>query len=85
MSFGGAVAAMITSLKNNKRARVSAFDKMNGFENDSNIELHFEKKASQKQLHEIKEKIQSENKQILIKKIVFFILFFLCLTYLIYF
>jgi hypothetical protein len=28
MSFGGAVSAMITSLKNNKRDRVSAFDKM---------------------------------------------------------
>lgn len=28
MSFGGAVSAMMTSLKNNKRARISTFKKL---------------------------------------------------------
>ena len=28
MSFGGSVAAMIVTIKNNKRARVSTFDKI---------------------------------------------------------
>ena len=60
MSFGGAVAAMITSLKNNKRNRVSAFEKMDGFETDTHTKLHFDKSASQKQLLEIKKKIQKE-------------------------
>ncbi len=31
MSFGGAVSAMISSLKNNKRNRVSAFDKLKNY------------------------------------------------------
>ena len=31
MSFGGAVSAMVTSLKNNKRKRVSAFEKLERF------------------------------------------------------
>ncbi|WP_299160149.1 hypothetical protein [uncultured Tenacibaculum sp.] len=85
MSFGGAVSAMITSLKNNKRIRVSAFEKTKGYGNDSNIKLHFNKEASQKQLLEIKKKVQNENRLSLIKKIVFFILFFSCLVYFIYF
>ncbi|WP_282021188.1 hypothetical protein [Tenacibaculum aiptasiae] len=85
MSFGGAVSAMITSLKNNKRNRVSTFEKIEGYETDSNTKLHFDKSASQQQLNQIKNKIQKENQLALIKRIIFFILFLATLTYLIYF
>ena len=63
MSFGGAVSAMITSLKNNKRTRVSAFEKTKGYGNDSNIKLHFNKEASQKQLLEIKKTFIEEQEK----------------------
>ncbi|WGH74292.1 hypothetical protein P8625_09200 [Tenacibaculum tangerinum] len=39
MSFGGAVSAMITSLKNNKRKRVSAFEKLERFQKENSDEL----------------------------------------------
>ena len=44
MSFGGAVGAMITSLKNNKRTRVSAFDKLKNYK-EKNDQLVFKNKA----------------------------------------
>ena len=64
MSFGGVVGAMITSLKNNKRDRVSALKKLkdSGVEYSEKTELHFEKKASPMQLKKIREKLQKENK-----------------------
>ncbi|WP_439131403.1 hypothetical protein [Polaribacter sp.] len=55
MSFGGAVSAMITSLKNNKRTRVSAFDKIKNNTTKSKIKLHFNKEATSEELLKIKE------------------------------
>ncbi|MCB0459325.1 MAG: hypothetical protein R2821_02395 [Flavobacteriaceae bacterium] len=62
MSFGGAVSAMLTSLKNNKRSRVSAFEKIKGYENIPYKKGKIEKKATPLQLKEIREKLQKENK-----------------------
>lgn len=68
MSF---IADMVGSLKNNKRKRTSTFKKL---ENAGGIhgKLHFDKKASKKQLQEIREKLQEENKQRVIKNIIIF-------------
>ena len=63
MSFGGAVSAMLTSLKNNKRSRVSAFEKIKGYENIPYKKGKIEKKATPLQLKEIREKLQKENKR----------------------
>ena len=41
MGFGGSAAAMITSLKNNKRTRVSTFKKMKDFKEGKNITSFF--------------------------------------------
>ncbi len=66
MGFGGSVAGMIASLKNNKRSRVSTFKKLKGYENISYKKGKIEKKATPKQLKEIREKLQKENKRNLI-------------------
>ncbi len=63
MSFGGAVSAMVTSLKNNRRPRVSAFKKMKEFENVKYKKGTIDKKASPELLRDIREKIQKENKR----------------------
>ena len=73
MSFGGAVSAMITSINNNKRNRISVFDKTKNTGGISG-KLHFKKKASAKQLKDIREKLQTENRIKLIRKAVFFII-----------
>jgi hypothetical protein len=70
MSFGGAVAAMATSLKNNKRIRPSAFKKLKGYENGIYKKGSIDKKASPKLLKEIREKAKRENKIRFIKNIV---------------
>ncbi len=70
MGFGGSVSAMMTSLKNNKRTRPSAFKKLKGFENGAYKDGSIDKKASPKLLKEIREKTIKENKERLIKKIV---------------
>lgn len=61
MSFGGSVLAMMTSLKNNKRTRPSAFKKLKDFENGSYKKGTIDKKASLKLLKEIREKTIREN------------------------
>ena len=71
MSFGGAVSAMVTSLKNNKRPRVSAFKRLKGYENVKYKKGKIEKKATPQQLKEIRERIQKENKKERIFTIVF--------------
>lgn len=63
MSFAGAVSAMITSLKNNKRTRISTFDKIKNNTAKSKIKLYFENKATSEELLKIKEKIRLENKK----------------------
>jgi hypothetical protein len=70
MSFGGAVGAMITSIKNNKRSRPSAFRKLkeNGVEYTTKTTLQFDQKASPAQLRNIQKKIQREQRAALLKK-----------------
>ncbi|MBU3010245.1 hypothetical protein KO506_02410 [Polaribacter vadi] len=63
MGFGGSAAAMITSLKNNKRTRVSTFKKMKDFKEGKNIQVSFSKKSTPAQLKRIREKLQSENRK----------------------
>lgn len=41
MSFSGSVSSMITSLKNNKRKRTSAFEKLERFQKEKNDKLFF--------------------------------------------
>lgn len=63
------IAAMVMSIKNNKRARKSAFKKLdkNG-SYSTKTKLFFHRNASKKQLRDIKEKLQKENKRVLVKK-----------------
>ncbi|WP_139958839.1 hypothetical protein [Flavicella sediminum] len=63
MSFGGSVAAMITSIKNNARTKRKSY-----FERDHSVSKQqtkldklLQKKASPKQLKAIKDKIIQEN------------------------
>lgn len=72
MSFGGAVGAMISSLKSNKRNRPSAFKKLkeNGVEYSTRTELHFDKKSTPEQLRRIREDIKKEKRIALQKKII---------------
>ncbi len=79
MSFGGSVASMITSLKNNKRSRVSTFKKLKGYESIQYKEGIIDKKATPEQLKAIREKLQKENRRSYIIQIVFFVLFFMIL------
>jgi len=81
MSFGGAVSAMATSLKNNKRERVSVFKRLKGYENVKFKKGKIDKKATHQQLKEIRERLQKENKKELIITLtivsgLFFILFY---------
>ena len=82
MGFGGSVAAMLASLKANKRNRVSTFDKIKNFKEGSTIELHFKNKATPKQLKEIRQKLKAENKKQIIKRVV---IITICLIIIIYF
>ena len=63
MGFGGAVSAMQTSLKNNKRSKVSAFKKMERFSDVKYKKGTIDKKASPALLKQIRENIQKENKR----------------------
>lgn len=74
MGFGGAALAMITSLKNNNRRRKKKpFENIKayvGYGYNSFNEKHPNyKKASKEQLKAIRDKIQKEQKQLLIKRI----------------
>lgn len=59
----GSIAAMVTSLKNNKRTRVSTFKKMKDFKEGKNIQVSFDKIATPHQLKKIREKLQKENRK----------------------
>jgi len=63
MGFGGSVSAMVSSLKNNKRPRVSTFSKLKRYENVKYKKGSIEKKATPQQLKEIRERLQKENKK----------------------
>ena len=80
MSFGGAVGAMITSLKNNKRERPSAFKNLKNC-NGIHRKLEFNKTASKQQLQEIKEKLQKENKKTAFRNSILFSAFIILLIY----
>ena len=75
------IAGMIASIKMNKRNRVSTFNKLKDFKDGYNTELHFKKKSTPSQLKRIREKIQKENKQRLIKRIVLISSFVILLIY----
>jgi hypothetical protein len=74
MSFGGSVAAMIASLKANKRSRVSTFDKIKNHKKSKKSELHFDKKASSLELKNIKEKLIKDNENAFKRKVALLIL-----------
>jgi Flp pilus assembly protein TadB len=67
------ISGMITSLKNNKRTRVSTFEKMKNFKEGKNIQVSFDKKSTPDRLKRIKEKLQSENKKLLKRNIIIII------------
>jgi uncharacterized membrane protein len=79
----GSIAAMVTSLKNNKRERVSAFKKMKDFKEGKNIQVFFDKSATPHQLKNIREKLQKENNQILKRNIIILIFIMIVLIYII--
>ena len=63
MPGGGSIQGMITSLKNNKRSRVSTFKKLESYQNIKYKKGKIDKKASPKLLKEIREQIRKENKE----------------------
>lgn len=64
MGFGGAVAGMITSLKNNKRARKSRFDEDRPFySNKSSKPFIDHTKATPQQLQAIKNKLKLQRRK----------------------
>ncbi len=83
MGFGGSAAAMNTSLKANKRNRVSTFDKIKNFKEGKEIKLDFKNKATPKQLKEIREKLQEENRKLLTKRIIIISVFLFIIIYVI--
>lgn len=68
MSFGGAVSAMIHSLKSNKRDRKTLFDKKGALYNDIRRKaLLTDKKATAEQLTETRNRIKKERRNRYIK------------------
>ena len=70
MGFGGSAAAMVASIKNNKRNRPSAFKKLKEHNNGAYKKGSIDKKASPELLQEIREKTIRENKTRLIKNLI---------------
>ena len=77
------IAAMVTTLKNNKRTRVSTFKKMKDFKEGKNIQVSFDKKATPDQLKNIREKIQRENSKKLKRNVIIFATLIAVLIYVI--
>lgn len=75
-------AAMITSIKNNKRARKSTFKKLvkNG-SYSTKTKLFFHRNASKIQLRNIKEKLRKENKRVLVRKIATILILLIIMIY----
>ena len=76
------IAAMITSIKNNKRTRKSAFKKLvkNG-SYSTKTKLFFHRNASKIQLRNIKEKLRKENKRVLVRKIATILILLIIMIY----
>lgn len=72
---------MIISIKNNKRERISTFKKLENFKEGTNLKLHFENKATTRQLKTIRKKLQTENKLRTIKHVVIFALLMILFIY----
>mgnify|MGYP005998111097 CR=1 FL=1 len=70
MGFGGSVSAMVTSLKNNKRVRPSALNKIKQFEKGKYKEGSIDKKASPELLKDIRLKTKKEEKIRWIKNLI---------------
>ena len=83
MGFGGSAAAMIASIKANKRARVSTFDKIKNFKKNKKSKLFFPNKATKKDLKEIREKIQKQNNISFFKKVGLILIALVILFYII--
>jgi hypothetical protein len=81
MSFGGAVSAMITSLKNNKRKRVSAFYKLERFQKENSDRLYFNKSASKKELEKIRLQTLRKNRNLFINNSIALFIIFSILIY----
>ena len=76
------IAAMVMSIKNNKRARKSAFKKLdkNG-SYSTKTKLFFHRNASKIQLRKIKETLRKENKRVLVRKIATILILLIMMIY----
>lgn len=76
------IAAMITSIKNNKRTRKSAFKKLvkNG-SYSTKTKLFFHRNASKIQLRKIKETLRKEKKRVLVRKIATILILLIMMIY----
>lgn len=83
MGFGGSVSAMISSLKNNKRNRKTAFEKLEKYQKETNDKLHFDKVATKKELEKIRLRITKENRKSLIRSYLLILILTLALVYVI--
>ena len=81
MSFGGSVAAMISSLKTNKRDRLSTFDKIKHLKKGKHTAVYFENKATSKELEKLRAKIQHEKSFQSLKKISILLVIIALLVY----
>lgn len=77
----GFIAHMVASLKNNKRERISTFEKMKNFKEGKNIQVHFDKKATPHQLKTIREKLKKENRKKTKQKALILAVFVVLLIY----
>lgn len=86
MPGGGSIQGMITSLKNNKRSRVSTLEKLKDYKKSKYKKGAITKQATPEQLREIRERIQKENKKHQKIKIVFAIvaIFIVAILYFIF-
>ena len=84
MGGGGSIQGMITSLKNNRRPKASAFKRLKGYENVKYKKGEIEKKATPQQLRAIREQIQQEHKKEQVITIVVIVIVFTLLLVLLF-
>ncbi|TVZ56038.1 hypothetical protein OD91_1317 [Lutibacter sp. Hel_I_33_5] len=80
MSF---IADMAASLRNNKRNRVSNFERLKNYKKANYKTLHFDNKATPHQLKKIREKIKEQNRISFRNKAIVLSIIFLILIYVI--
>jgi hypothetical protein len=84
MSFGGAVSAMISSLKGNSRRKERTHFNRKELKAKGSNEIYsklLKRKATPEQLAEIRAKVKTEKRRVLIKTIVFTILLLMALYF----